>query len=163
MQHKRVWEQIALAPIEGQSCNQLISKQWFLCCLVFFLFFSSSKALSREPCTVAREIFHWSNFEKILDDELFCNAHRMEKNSFCRLLNEIVPSLKSKCKTPERIRLPFPSMLRVTLLCLSGARLCDLRVACRPAKKGTKPFVWNTIDVINETWSFSFPTDYQSF
>ena len=131
--------------------------------LAVFLFLSSSNALSRDPWTVAREIFHWSNFEISLDDELFCNAHRMDKISFCRLLNEIVPSLKSKCKTPERIRLPFPSMLRVTLSCLGGARLCDLRVACRPAKKVTKPCVWNTIDVITETCSFSFPTDYQSF
>ena len=121
--------------MEGQFCNQIVVKQHFLHCLLFFCFLSSSQALSRDPCTVVKETFQWSNFERSLDDELFYNVHRMDKNSFYRLLNEILPSLKSKCKRPERIRLPFPSMLRMTLSCLGGARLCDLCVACCPAKK----------------------------
>ena len=121
--------------MEGQHCNQIVVKQYFLYCLLFFCFLSSSQALQRNPYTVVRESFQWSNFERSLDDELFYNVHRMDKNSFCRLLNEIMPSLKSKCKRPERIRLPFPSMLSVTLSRLGGARLCDLRVMCHPIKK----------------------------
>ena len=123
------------ALIEGQDCNQIVVKQCFLCCLLFFCFLSSSQALQRNPYAVVRESFQWSNFERSLDDELFYNVHRMDKNCFYRLLDEIMPSLKSKHKRPERIRLPFPSMLSVTLSYLGGARLCDLRVTCRPMKK----------------------------
>ena len=64
--------------------------------LVVFCFLSSSKAVSRDPHAVVKEAFQWSHFERSPCDELFCNAHRTDKNIFCHLLNEIAPSLKSK-------------------------------------------------------------------
>ena len=92
---EKEWHKIALVPMEGQFFNRIVVNQCFLHCL-FFCFSSSSTGLSRDPCTVAKETFQWSNCEIRLDDELFHNAHRIDRNNIYRLLSEIMPSLKSK-------------------------------------------------------------------
>ena len=52
-------------------------------------------------------------------------------------------------------------MVSITLSYLGRAYICDLRVLYRPIKKKVIfIYVWNVIDAINETHSFSFPTEY---
>ena len=106
--------------MESGASNPIVIRQYFLFCLVF-LFIASTTARNEYASHVKEnDRFNWVEFESSLDDQLFCNVHRMDKNSFYQLLSDIMPALNRKHKRHNRVRLPYLCMLSMTLSFLGG-------------------------------------------
>ena len=127
---------------------------------LFILFLFAQPGCYHGKHSTHHNTFDWFDFKRSLDDNLFCNAHRMDKPSFCKLYEKISPILHNKYERTNRVRLSFKSQLSLTLSYLGGARICDLRVLRHPIKKKVIfSCAWNVVDSINETFAFSFPLD----
>ena len=145
------------------TSSQVLARQCMIICLCFLFLVSTQRGLQLNPYQKFKSVFDKSSFEKSLDQELFCNVHRMGKASFYILLSKILPNLSKKCKHSGKLRLSHASMVSITLSHLGSARICNLRVLCRPMhKKVLFSCIWNAVNAINETRSFSFPTDHAS-
>ena len=119
----------------GENVNPIVVQQYTLLCLFFLFLVSTQRGCMYDPYTIVYEIFNWQEFEESLDKDLFYNVHRMDKQAFYRLLDDILPKLRKKYKRPHQLRLSYACMLSITLSYLGGARICDLRVIYRPIKK----------------------------
>jgi len=149
--------------MEGEAYHPIAVQQCKLLCFCFLFFLSTQRGYSYDPYNVVKDVFSWFAFENSLDKDLFYNVHRMDKTSFCKLLEYVSPQLGKKYKDPKKLRLSHACQLSITLSYLGGARICDLRVLCRPIKKKVIfSYIWNVIDSVNETFQFSFPMDHQS-
>ena len=141
----------------------VVAHQLALWCLCFFLLASTQHA---ERCKSKRppiEKLNWFGFEQSLDDELFQNAHRMGKASFCALCSMMLANSKKKYDRHHSVRLSYHWMLSITLSFLGGARTCDLSVLHRPIRKSVMfSCIWNVIGATNETFQFEFPEDAES-
>ena len=143
-----------------EDTNAIVTRQCIMLSFLFILFLSTQPGYYHGRYGPHHNPFDWFEFERSLDDNLFYNSHRMDKPSFYKLCGKISPLLRNKYERTNRVRLSFESMLSLTLSYLGGARICDLRVLCRPInKKVIFSYMWNVIDAINETFAFSFPLD----
>ena len=117
------------------NTNAIATRQCVLLCFLFILFLSAQPGHYHGKHSTHHTPFDWFEFERSLDDNLFCNVHRMGKPSFHKLCEKISPLLRNKHERTNHARLSFESMLSLTLSYLGGARICDLRVLHRPIKK----------------------------
>lgn len=146
-----------------EHVDPIVVKQYTIMCLFFLFLASTQRGCMHHPYNIVTEVFDWFKFEESLDKDLFYNVHRMGKASFRKLVSDIQPNLRNKHKRPDKLHLSYECMVNITLSYLGGARICDLRVLCRPiTKKVMHSYVWNVIDAINETCKFQFPLDHAS-
>ena len=87
----------------------------------------------------------------------------MDKALFFALHNAILSSLHSKYRRPDMTRMPYQYMLSMILSYLGRACSYDIRGLYQPMYKFVLiEYIWNVIDSINETFSFSFPLDMRA-
>ena len=82
---------------------------------VVFVYDLSIDGLKHGKRRAVRPPFKMFEFERSFDNELFYNVHRIDKPSFHASHNATLPSLRSKFKRPDLVRMPFQRMLSVTL------------------------------------------------
>ena len=111
-----------------------VIRQWTLVFFVFLFLASSQRGCTYDSYTKPCNGFDWVEFENSVDKKLFYNVHRMNKDAFHILLNQILPNLRNKYKDLSKLRVPYASMLGITLSYLGGARICNLRVLYCPIK-----------------------------
>lgn len=125
--------------MHATNIDPIAMKQCTLCCLIFIFLACAQRGCMRDPYAIALEVFDWNEYEKSLDAQLFCNTHHMDKKAFCALLKAALPTLHKKCKRPQQARLSHACMLSIALSHLGGARICDIRIICRPMQKSIIP------------------------
>ena len=125
---------------------------------LFLLFLSIQPGFYNGKYNKSCTPFKRFKFEQSLYKYLFYNIHRMDKHSFYNIRDDMLPYLRKKYKRNKNVRLLYESMISLNLSYLGGARIYYLRVLHRPKKKKVIfLYVWNVIDVINETYAFLFP------
>ena len=83
----------------AESFNSIVVRQHALFC--FFMFLACDQpGCQCDPHAVVSRNFNWFEHEQNLNDKLFCNVHRMDKNAFCKLLDAMLPNCGGSTNFP---------------------------------------------------------------
>ena len=114
----------------------------------------------------AKKRFNFRAFAKEIDDKLFYQAFRMDKESFADLLLLLIPYYKKhrgKKKRKMNLWFDYDCRLGAYLQYIAGARLVDIRIIYRPISlSAILGGIWETVDAINACFAAPFPTDLAS-
>ena len=115
-----------------------------------WLNFVNKKKHNRRPS----KPFNWQEFIDELDEVLFCEVFRCTKETFYLLFNvlkNLLQQQRSERRRKRKFFLPLEAKLGMTLQCVAGSRVADIRTIYRPISKSQVfSATWDTVDATNK-------------